>query len=399
VVCVRGNFQAGGDAVILNKQYLTNNLWFGDNERAHNLREHEKVLLKTRDLRLATLTWAEPSPSHEWGVDVSGRWDGNVDFTVTAAAGASFAIIKCMDGRVPTRLWLENRNRAIAAGLIVGEYGWLYPHKYVDCKAQARDMFERVRTVQKQLPLTIDFEWTKYNGVQANPTYSDLDIWVTEFIRNSGYKPMLYTAAGYCNPLGRMPAELKAKFCALWIANYGVLFPLLPSGWSYWQFHQFAASGEAKRIAPNDTGKLEVDLDYWIDDLESLQRFASVPVTPPGNGEPMTQIIIKGDVLTTLNIRAGAGTEHQVVGSLKAGDKIEATENIYQWLHLSTANGAPVVGQWASAGSQKQYIKWDWFTVDEPPPPPPAFNFPPRFEAQYTDAAGNVIANQFYVPE
>jgi hypothetical protein len=86
------------------------------------------------------------------------------------------------------------------------------------------------------------------------------------------------------------------------------------------------------------------------------------------------QIII-GEALGSVYIRSGAGTEHQIVGSLKAGDKIEAIENVFQWLHLSRVNGAPVVGEWASAGSSQQYIKWAWVDVTDPvvdPPAPPA---------------------------
>jgi len=266
-----------------NRQYWQNNLWYGSNERAQNVRRQTQY--KTRDLRLATVTWAEPDLSRVWGVDVS-RWDGNVNFAVTKAAGASFAIIKCMDGTVPTKYWAENRQRALDAGLIVGEYCWLYPNKYVDCKAQARAVFERVRTVKKQIPLCVDFEWTHWAGQKANPNYTDLDLFVTEFIRLSGYRPMLYSAAGYCNPLGRMPEALKDKFCALWIANYGVLVPQLPIGFSAddWDFHQFAASGEAARFAPNDTKKLEVDLNYWNGYLEELEDFAGVtPTVPPAS--------------------------------------------------------------------------------------------------------------------
>src|SRR3990167_10683985 len=219
---------------LFNRQYWQHNFWYGSNERAQNVRRQTQY--KSRELRLATVTWAEPDLSRVWGVDVS-HWDGNVNFAVTKAAGASFAIIKSMDGTVPTRYWAENRQRALDAGLIVGDYCWLYPNKYVDCKAQARAVFERVRTVKRQLPLTVDFEWTTFAGQTANPNYTDLERFVTEFIRRSGYKPMLYSAAGYMNSRGWIPDALKAKFSALWIANYGVLVPQLPMGFSSWDFH------------------------------------------------------------------------------------------------------------------------------------------------------------------
>jgi lysozyme len=229
------------------------------------------------------MTFAVPDSSRVWGIDISGRWDGNVDFTATKRAGASFVVIKCVDGTVPTRLWKENRIRAFTAGLIVGEYAWLYRDVNVPCREQARAAWELIKNEPKQIPLAIDFEWTKYMGVPANPNYSDLDKWVTEFTRLSGYKPGFYSAAGYMNDYGAMPLSLRNKFSYFWVANYGVRQPSMPRGFDSqdWQFWQFAATGEAAVIAPNDTGKRETDLNYWNGDLASLRDFVGLGVTQP----------------------------------------------------------------------------------------------------------------------
>lgn len=51
------------------------------------------------------------------------------------------------------------------------------------------------------------------------------------------------------------------------------------------------------------------------------------------------------------------------------------------------------------------FASWSyWLNRTKRKPEPPAapeiaFRFPDRIELQYTDAAGNVVTNRFYVPE
>ena len=58
------------------------------------------------------------------------------------------------------------------------------------------------------------------------------------------------------------------------------------------------------------------------------------------------------------------------IGTIEANVVITATENQFQWLHLSD-------GGWVSAGAKQQYIKWQ-VVADAPPPPVPSPSpFPP----------------------
>jgi GH25 family lysozyme M1 (1,4-beta-N-acetylmuramidase) len=358
------------------------NFIFGENSRHRNRSERVKELYAGGVLRAATQSFVAPNPLRIWGIDISGKWDGNVDLSATREIGASFVIGKCIDGTVPTRLWRENRNRALDVGLIVGEYAWLYPDNKVSCAAQARAVWDLIKAEPKQMPLTIDFEWTRYMGVSANPNYSDLDKWVTEFTRLSGYKPGFYSAAGYMNQVGTMPRALRDKFSFFWVANYGVSAPTMPIAFlpSEWDFWQFSATGEAVVIAPNDTGKLEVDLDYWRGDLESLKELAGLgQVSQPEEEATMTTLY--GEVITsTLNIRTGAGTNFEDLGNfnLYVGDKVESNNQLGNWWQLSKivrksglieqpADGAQ---WWASTGGGL-YIRIY-------APPPPVVTFPPE---------------------
>jgi GH25 family lysozyme M1 (1,4-beta-N-acetylmuramidase) len=271
------------------RQQLHNLVW-GENNRQENRRWHYGTM--THDEWFAMVAQGVltmPDQSRTWGIDISGRWDGVVDLAVTRERGGDFVFIKGLDGTVRTRLYAENRANAIRAGLLHGPYFWLYPDNKVPCRAQATEGTRFMQEFPSDLPAMMDFEWTRYAGEYANPSYADLDKWATEYLALGNRKPLLYSAAGYMNPLGRIPESIKAKFAGLVIANYGVINPTLPYGYLGWDFWQASASGDAIRLAPNNNGKLEVDIDYWRGDLVSLYAFAGTQQEPPAEEPTMAK--------------------------------------------------------------------------------------------------------------
>lgn len=80
--------------------------------------------------------------------------------------------------------------------------------------------------------------------------------------------------------------------------------------------------------------------------------------------------VIQGTSKGDVRIRQSpAGKDFVPPRFLSRGDKIEADKAEKQWLHLTKINGVPVTEeQWASAGSNQQYIEWQWIiTPGEPP--------------------------------
>jgi hypothetical protein len=207
----------------------------------------------------------------------------------------------------------------------------------------------------------LDFEWTSWAGQASNPNYDDLDKWVTEWLRLGNRKPILYSAAGYMNAFGTIPAALKAKFEGIFIANYGVNNPLMPYGYgaSDWLFHQFTASGDASYLAPNDAGKLEVDLNYFNGDIQSLRALSGgttpPPVEPPPTGE------------TTMYI----GTTNQAA---KVWDSIGGTQIDTIPNGITVEGNAPSGGYAYITSPARGYTKTIWLNnyalVVVPPPPP-----------------------------
>jgi GH25 family lysozyme M1 (1,4-beta-N-acetylmuramidase) len=296
---------------------------------------------------------------------VSGRWDGLVDFNVTAAYGAKFAFVKAVDGTVPTAYWKENNQSAYDAGLLNSSYAWLYPDNRINCTLQAKAYYDLIKDAKLRLPPAIDFEWTKYAGIQANPNYTDLRKWLAAFIRLSGVKPILYTAAGYVSLFGAVPADILDMLAGEWVASYGGTVPSMPKGIAKWDVWQFSANGDALKLCPGNQGKRELDLNYMQKEFYEKYSGATLPEEPEGE-------TMQGKVLVNLNIRPTPGSSLPAIGQLAPGDIVEASANLAGWWRLTklVRNAVvlplPAVDCYAYEGVTKGYIQ----TIAAPPPPP-----------------------------
>jgi GH25 family lysozyme M1 (1,4-beta-N-acetylmuramidase) len=299
-----------------------------------------------------------PDNAQIWGIDIS-DWDGNVNLQVSCDAGAKFAFIKAMDGTIPAKYWTANNARAIEADLPHAPYAWLYPDSRVSCTLQARAYWELIKNTYFELPPVIDFEWTRYAGLQANPTYADLDRWVTEFIRVSGIRPILYSAAGYMNQFGVMPEYLRQKFAGVWWAAYGVgcVYPYGFTSYDCWQFSSF---GDALTLAPGDRDKRELDLNYMTPAFYS--RY--VGEIPQQEGNTMALYEGTAKLTATPNVRVRRSyPDGMTIGAILPGQAFRGDGLENGWMHVIEVGSTPLVG-WSAA----QYLN---YTEVTPPPPPP----------------------------
>ena len=328
------------------------NLFYGENNRQENRRWHYGLMTNDEWLAMvANGALTMPDQLRTWGIDISGRWDGIVDLSVTRARGGDFVFIKGLDGTVRTRLYAENRRNAILAGLLHGPYFWLYPDNKVPCKAQAQEGTRFMQEFPSDLPAMLDFEWTRYAGEYANPNYTDLDKWATEYLAQGNRKPLLYSAAGYMNQFGQIPNSIKAKFAGLVIANYGVINPTLPMGYLGWDFWQASASGDAEELSPNSYGKLEVDIDYWRSDTASLYAFAGTQQEPPAEEIPMARYTVTVPTTSGVALRPDHNTANDPHLYVPAGTVLGTdTEPFIAPVELSNSAGIyQMIGdRWAS---------------------------------------------------
>ncbi len=204
-----------------------------------------------------------PGPAVVKGVDVS-TYDGVVDWPTVKGAGIAFAFARISDGTThPDGRFAANWPAIKAAGIVRGAYQYFRAGE--DPTAQANLVLSALTAagglVDGDLPVVADVETA--DGQTAAVVETKLKTWLAVVEKATGRKPIVYTS------LGTWPVTSPAfAGYPLWVANYGVTCPAMPTGWSKWLFWQSTDTGTTKGI----TGK--GDLDEFNGTLGDLLNFA-----------------------------------------------------------------------------------------------------------------------------
>jgi lysozyme len=202
------------------------------------------------------------SQSFAQGIDVS-KDQGTIDWQAVAQAGIVFAFVKATDGETYVDpQFSTNWDGAAAAGLLRGAYHFF---RAEDSPQSQVDLFWKTVGGTGELGLVVDVEETM--GVSNATLIANLTQFLDLLQQASGRQPMLYTYPTFWNGLGT------AAFGSypLWVAEYEVAAPKLPSGWSTWKFWQSSQSGTVSGV----TGS--VDLDVFNGTAAALKQAALRP--------------------------------------------------------------------------------------------------------------------------
>ncbi len=195
------------------------------------------------------------------GIDVS-HLQGTIDWSQVLQAGMRFTFIKATDGITWTDpLFASNWSGAKAAGLLRGAYHFYETDD--DPTAQAEQFLSVVQTGPGDLPPVVDFETLATGTQSAAQALQDLQTWLGVVAQATGRTPIVYTDNSFWNSLGS-PAF---GGYPLWIAEYGVQTPKLPTGWTSWAFWQYSESGTVAGVP------VAVDLDVFNGALADLEAF------------------------------------------------------------------------------------------------------------------------------
>jgi lysozyme len=195
------------------------------------------------------------------GLDVS-HYQGTVDWQQVFQAGYLFAFIKATDGiTYVDPMFATNWGGAKAAGLLRGAYHFFEAND--DPQQQAQNFLDTVTLEPGDLPPVIDVESSSTSGQVSTATIIDsIATWLQTVEQATGLTPIIYTNPGYWNSLG---TEQFSGY-PLWVAEYGVASPTLPTGWTSWALWQFSQSGQIPGVTT------AVDLDLFQGSLQSLQQ-------------------------------------------------------------------------------------------------------------------------------
>jgi lysozyme len=221
------------------------------------------LILLARSGRVLAAVVCPSGPVLE-GVDVS-RYDGTIDWIQVAGSGKAFAFTEAADGSTFVDPTFDTNYAAIkAAGLVRGAYQFFEPAQ--DPVAQANLLLSRIGTLQPgDLPPVLDVEIT---GGQSPATIAaSIQTWISTIQQATGVTPMIYTAAGFWD--GSVGSS---AFGAdpLFVANWAVTCPDLPTAWTSWQFWQYTPTGSVPGIIAAD-----VDLDRFNGSMSALTLLAA----------------------------------------------------------------------------------------------------------------------------
>jgi lysozyme len=193
------------------------------------------------------------------GIDVS-TYQGAIDWSAVAGAGIAFAFARVSDGTThPDDQFVANWSGMRAHGVLRGLYQFFRASE--DPIAQAELVLQNLKQHgPADLPIVMDIETA--DGQAPATVQARMHDWF-DHLQAAGQRTLVYTAEFMSSTIG-------SGFAAapLWVANYGVSCPTLPSGWSQWQFWQRADNGHVAGIGP------AVDLDEFNGPAAALHGFA-----------------------------------------------------------------------------------------------------------------------------
>jgi lysozyme len=197
------------------------------------------------------------------GIDVSGH-SGAVSWE-TVAAGHDFAFVKATEGvDLADPAFAQHWREMKAAGLTRGAY-----HFYVtedDPLEQARFFIETVELEPGDLAPVVDVELIGHGttpGLAAR-----LRQWIEAVEAHYGVRPIIYTAPTFWDA-HLADADLGAY--PLWVAEYGVHAPRLPTGWDAWHLWQWQGDASVPGVEKGaDLSRVHPDVE-----LEALRVPAS----------------------------------------------------------------------------------------------------------------------------
>jgi GH25 family lysozyme M1 (1,4-beta-N-acetylmuramidase) len=198
------------------------------------------------------------------GVDVS-VFQGTIDWTRVRTSGVAFAFIRVSDGTFQDTEFSANYSGAKTAGVTRSAYQYFEPAD--DPVVQANLLLQKIGTLEPgDLAPALDVEVT--GSQSAAVIVSHIQTWITSIEKATGRVPFIYTSSGFWNA---SVASGIFSGVPLWVANWGVSCPNLPTAWTNWSFWQYTDAGSVPGI-PN-----VVDLDEFNGSARELLTLAGLP--------------------------------------------------------------------------------------------------------------------------
>lgn len=186
------------------------------------------------------------------GIDVS-HWQGAIDWQQVQKAGIQFVFIKVSEGsKYVDPLWKANVQGARNTGIKIGLYHFGRFDSEMAATTEALHFVQTIHGIQSDLPHVLDLEVT--NSLDKVALSQAAKIFMEKIHAETGHSVMLYTNT---NMAQNHLTDLLKDY-PLWIAHYGVEWPVKNGIWDAWQAFQYSSQGKVSGI------KGFVDLDEMV---------------------------------------------------------------------------------------------------------------------------------------
>ncbi len=195
-----------------------------------------------------------------------------INWMLLARDGLRFVSVKVSEGDYYRNPYYRSDARAAAAaGLAVLPYVFANPARAAGAPT-ARFAVRVTGSLRgpARLPLVVDLENDPYRaGVDCYGRSRQAMIgWIAGFVRQAramtGKWPVIYTAASWWRECAGGTSRFRSD--PLWLAEYDVARPAVPTTWGHWTFWQYDDDGRLRGIGTTD-------LDYYqpTGDLPALR--------------------------------------------------------------------------------------------------------------------------------
>ncbi len=155
----------------------------------------------------------------QFGIDVS-KWQQNIDFEAVKNAGCDFVMMRMgyfYDEIAMDQYYLQNMERAKAAGLDVGVYIYTTANTEEEARMNARWIVEHLNGQELDFPVV--FDWESFSHFQQyEMSIHDLNMLFLAFadeLEQSGYSAMLYSSRNFLQNFW-----YEQKEYPVWLAHY-----------------------------------------------------------------------------------------------------------------------------------------------------------------------------------
>ena len=295
------------------------------------------------------------------GIDVaSGQHENGaaIDWSEVASAGYKFGFIKVTEGSYYVNsYYASDAASAQAAGMFVAPYVFAIPN-YSGGALQADYALDNADYAPdgRLLPPILDIEYDPYAGTGPGEdgttgfcyglTPAQMVTWIsaftTEIQRRTGQNPVIYSTAQWWDTCTDDSPEFTTAD-PLWIANYDIASPTIPSAWANWTYWQYTDSATVPGISSG------TDASF----LSSTALELAAPATQSNR--------VSSQASLQLNALDAATAVTYTATGLPAGTQMSPQTGDVSGTLPATPAAFPVVVTASAAGDPNAIQKFSWY--------------------------------------